>query len=87
VIDIVHGGPAHSSIIPREPHWLDKVDSRPQTGTEAQNGADVSGDFRLEKSNAHYETWVERHEPWLLPLGVPQYEGNREAPFPLRTAA
>jgi hypothetical protein len=24
-----------------------------------------------------YETWVGRREPWLLALGVPQYEGNR----------
>jgi len=53
MIDIVHGGPAYSSIVPLEPQWLDKVHSRPQTGAEAQNGADVSGNFWFEKSNAH----------------------------------
>lgn len=53
MVDIVHGGPAYSSIIPLEPHRLDEVHSRPQTGTEAQNGTDVSSNFRFEKGNAH----------------------------------
>ena len=53
MVDIVHGGPAYSSIIPLEPHGLNKVHRRPQTGSEAQNGADVSSNFWFEKSNAH----------------------------------
>jgi hypothetical protein len=53
MIDIVHGGPSYSSIIPGEAHGLDKVDSRAKTSTEAQNGADVSSDFGFEKGNAH----------------------------------
>lgn len=53
MIDIVHGGPAYSSIIPLETHGLDKVHSRPQTGTKAQNGADVSSNFWFEKGYAH----------------------------------
>ena len=53
MIDIVHGGSAYSAIIPREAHRLDKVHSRAHTGTKAQNGTDVSGNFRFEESNAH----------------------------------
>ena len=53
MIDIVHGSPPHSSIIPFKPHRLDKVDSRPQTGAKAQDSADVSGNFRFKKGNTH----------------------------------
>lgn len=53
MVDIVHGGPAHPPVIPREPHRLDQVHSDTQTGAETQNGADVAGNFRLEESNAH----------------------------------
>ena len=53
MIDTVHGGPPYSAIIPLESHRLDKVHSRPHTGTKAQNGADVSSNFRFEKGNAH----------------------------------
>ena len=53
MIDIIHGGPPDSSIIPLEPHGLDKIHGRPQTGTEAQNGADISSNFLFKKSNAH----------------------------------
>ncbi len=60
MIDIIHGGPAYSSIIPFEPHGLDKVHGRPQTGTEAQNGADISSDLRFEQGNAHV---------WLIGAG------------------
>ena len=53
MINIVHGSPANSSIIPRETHGLDKVHSRSETGPEPQNGADISGNFGFEKGNAH----------------------------------
>lgn len=53
MVDIVHGGTPYPSIIPREPHGLDKIHSHPQTGPEAQNGADVSSNFGFEQGNAH----------------------------------
>lgn len=50
VIDIVHGSPAHSSVIPLESHGLYQIDGSSQTGPEPQNSADVSGNFGLEES-------------------------------------
>ena len=53
MIDIIHGGSPHSSIVPLEPHRFDKIDSRAQTGGEPQNGANIPSDFRLEQRNPH----------------------------------
>ena len=53
MIDIVHRSPAYSSIIPREPQRLDQIHCRPEASTKAQNGADVSSNFRFKKGNAH----------------------------------
>jgi len=53
MIDIIHGGSTHPSIIPLEPHWLDQVHSRTHTGSKPQNSADVSGNLRLKKSDPH----------------------------------
>ena len=53
MIDIVHCDPAYPSIIPLKAHGLDKVHSRPQAGTQAENGADVYCNFRFEKGNSH----------------------------------
>ena len=53
MIDIVHGRSADASIIPREPHGLDKVHSRAKTGAKAQNGANVSSNFWFKKGNTH----------------------------------
>jgi hypothetical protein len=53
MIDIVHGRPPDSSIIPIEPEGFYEVHSRSQTRSEAENGADIPGDFGLEKGNAH----------------------------------
>lgn len=34
-----------------------------------------------------YESWIANREPWLLALGVPQYEGDRPSARCLRSAA
>lgn len=53
MIDIVHGDPAHPSIIPFEPHGFDKVHGRPQTGTQAENGTDIGCNLGFEEGNSH----------------------------------
>ncbi|CAN5522920.1 GFA family protein [soil metagenome] len=35
-------------------------------------GLDLIGQF-----NPQYEVWVNRREPWMMPLNVPQYAENR----------
>src|SRR4051812_47041227 len=53
MIDIIHGSPTHSLIIPFEPHRLNEIDCCSHTGGEPQNGANISGNSRLEQSNSH----------------------------------
>ena len=53
MVDIVHGGPPHPSIVPLEPHRLDKIDGRSQAGAKPQDGADVLGNLGLEQRNPH----------------------------------
>src|SRR4051794_5047354 len=53
MVDIVHGGPTNPSIIPLEPHGLDQINSGTHAGCEPQNGANISGNLWLEKSNSH----------------------------------
>jgi hypothetical protein len=53
MIDIVHGSPTHSSVIPLKSHGLDQIDSRAQARTEPQYSTHVSGNFGLEESNSH----------------------------------
>jgi hypothetical protein len=50
MIDIIHGGPTHPSIIPLEAHRLDQVHGRTHTGSEPQNSADVSGNLRSKRA-------------------------------------
>jgi hypothetical protein len=54
MIDIVHRRSAYSAIIPRDPHRLDQVHSRPHTGPKAQHGANISSNFWFEKSDSHF---------------------------------
>ena len=77
MIDIVHRSPADPAIIPREPHRLDQVNSRAHTGTKAQDGADVPGNLRFEKGNAHASCLAPASEPCKPAVVVLGYGGAK----------
>ena len=53
VIDIVHSRAADAGIIPQKTERFDQIDGHAQAGSEAQDGADIAGNFRFKQRDAH----------------------------------
>lgn len=58
---IVHPGACQGAVGKGESHRFDEVDGHAETGREAQDGADVSGNVGLMESDTHKNPLAKRH--------------------------
>jgi ubiquinol-cytochrome c reductase iron-sulfur subunit len=55
MVDVVHRGAAHASIVPAKSQRFDQIDSDAKAGAKPHYGTDILCDFRFEEGNPHGE--------------------------------